>query len=228
MGLPPRQPRPSLAAGLPRNSVSDDPPSAGEPIQRMVDAARSIPLPHISEPGLWAYAPLIGPAWETAYDLQEGDFAGAALNGAFLVAGLTPAGPAGSMLNLLRRVNKMRRGPLLARAGTQTARIRKIEQVGKGFEVHHTIPMKGADRSAEGLWRNHPANLKILDQATHRRLTGKWTDKVTGEVLQPFGPMGRIWHGTNALQKSGAAATVGIGADTGENLLRRPNGGRRR
>lgn len=225
MSLPPRQPRPMTAGGLPSsNAVPHEQLTPEDRMQRMFDLLGKVPS--IPEPGAWAYVPVVGPAWETARDLQQGDYAGAAFNGAMLAAEFSPLAAARRAMKLVDAVNGMRRGAFLARAGTQTARIRKIEDVGKGFEVHHTIPMEGwgpipkASREAEGLWRNHPANLKVMDKTKHRRLTGKWTDPGTGEVLERFDPVRRVWHGTNALQKSGAAATAATGADAVQNLLR--------
>jgi len=108
--------------------------------------------------------PFIGPAWETAYDLQEGDYADAAFNAAMLAAEFTPAAPLRRVAKIVKDINRSRRAPLLARDATQRARIRKIvnaekTHIGKAYEVHHTIPFKGlrpipkADRKAEGLWR---------------------------------------------------------------------------
>ena len=41
-----------------------------------------------------AMIPVVGPAWEAAADLQEGNYGGAALNAGFAAAGFLPAGPA--------------------------------------------------------------------------------------------------------------------------------------
>lgn len=217
MSLPPRQPRPVLAGGSPRlHDIPHEQRTPDERMQVMLDAVRHARIP---KPGGWSNLPWVGPAWEAAYDLQEGDYAGAAFNAAMVAAELSPVGPARRAVKLVNAVNDMRRGAFLARAGTQAARIRKIEKVGKGFELHHTEPLAGLSRKAEGLAQNHPANFKIMKKADHRRLTGNWTDPQTGQLLPRFGPAQQVWHGTNALQKSDMAARTAVGADAVQNLL---------
>ncbi len=66
--------------------------------------------------------------------------------------------------------------------------------------------------------------LKILDKATHRRLTGRYFDPDTQKVLEPFNAAQRAWHGTNALQKTTALAAGGMAVDEGQNLRRRSEG----
>lgn len=189
-------------------------------VQAALDYSRSFKLPPISDPGAWADAPIIGPGWEAAYDLQRGNLSGAALNLAMTAVEISPFSPALRVLKVVRALNKMRRGPLLAKEATQRARIRKIEDLAartrktrKQYEVHHTEPMKGADSSAIGLSQNHPGNLKVMEKATHRRLTGSWNG-------QPqFGRIRQVRHGTNALQKARAASTTAVGADSLQNAL---------
>lgn len=221
MSMPPRQPRSVMAGGLPirRGDAADNDSSLEKIAQRALDVSRAA-VP---------YLPVVGPAYEMGEDIKNGNYRGALLNGAMLAADLSPLGPARRVVKLLDAVNDMKRGALLARAGTQTRRIRKIEKVGPGFEVHHTIPMAGwgklvpkAERHVEGLYRNHPANLKVMDKATHRRLTGNWTDPATGQVLKRFNAAQRAWHGTNDLQKTTALAAGATVADWGENLSRSP------
>lgn len=228
MSLPPWQPRPMAVGGARRlHAIPHAQRTPDERLQIMFDAMGGVRIP---EPGGWGYVPFIGPAWETAYDLQEGDYADAAFNAAMLAAEFTPAAPLRRVAKIVRDINRSRRAPLLARDATQRARIRKIvnaekTHIGKAYEVHHTIPFKGlgpipkADRKAEGLWRNHPANLKILPKEVHARLHS---------TTNPYGPLLQTWHGTNALQKSGAAATAASGVDAVQNLLREDDQRRRR
>jgi len=219
MTMRPRQPRPALAGDSPisHGAAVADGLNLDKIAQRALDISRAT-VP---------YLPVVGPAWEMAEDLQNGNYRGALFNGAMLAADLTPLGPARRAMKVANAINDMRRGAFLARAGTQTARIRKIENLGPGFEVHHTISMNGlgkiipkASRKAEGLFRNHPANLKTMPKAAHRRLTGKWKDEATGRALERFNPVQRAWHGTNALQKTTALAAGATAADWGENLSR--------
>jgi hypothetical protein len=225
MSPPPGQRR--LAAGLPnpRAALPDEEPT----LQELIQTARQARLPN---PGGWADLPFVGPAWETAYDLQEGDYAGAALNLGLLAAEFTPAAPLRRVAKIARAITRHpRAAPLLARDATQRARIRRfINNEGthaeRDYEIHHTIPFKklgpipAPDRSEVGLWRNHPANLKVMDKVTHHRLTGDYFDRDAGQVLRKFNAAQRAWHGTNALQKTSALAGGATAADWGENRLR--------
>ncbi len=210
MTMPSRRPWPVAGRDGPNRyaSVTTD---YGPEVDRYVDQARDFTR------AMLPYVPVVGPAYDAYEDIREGDYAGAAFNGAMAVAEATPVLPYIRALRLLRRVNAMRRGDLLARAGTAVARVRKVDAVPKGYEIHHTLPMAGwgpipgASRKAEGLWRNNPIMLKPLPKDIHRRLTGKWGD-------QPqFGPAMRAWHGTNAVQKSTAAFIGSNAADSWEN-----------
>lgn len=225
MSMPPRQPRPMPAGGAPHPGVPDpDEPvlSLEDLAQQALDASRKI-VP---------YLPVVGPAYETYEDLREGNYAGAAFNGAMLAADLSPIAPLAKAAEVVRAINATRRGPLLARAFTQAKRMRKIESAAReakgiegAYEIHHTIPMKRwgpiakADRNEEGLLRNHPALLKVLDKETHHRLTRSFT-REDGTVLPRFDPLRRVWHGTNALEKAAAASAAGTFADWSENLSR--------
>lgn len=181
------------------------------------------------------YIPVAGPASQMVDDLRGGNYKGAAINGVLLAADLSPFGPARRVIKVIDGINAMRRGPFLASARTQADRIRTLGVVGKNQEIHHTIPIGGGrffskvDRKTAGLFRNHPANLKIMDKATHHRLTRKYTDPATGQVFDKFNAAQRAWHGTNALQKTTGAAAAATVADWGENLTRRSqtNGAKR-
>ena len=213
-----------LVTGLPnpRAALPDDELTLQELIQR----ARQARLPN---PEGWADLPFVGPAWEAAYDLQEGDYTGAALNAGLLAAEFTPAAPLRRVAKIARAITRHpRAAPLLAKDATQRARIRRFvdnegTHTGRDYEIHHTIPFEKlgpfpeASRRVEGLWRNHPGNLKIMDKATHRRMTGEYRDPHTNTVLDQFNAAQRAWHGTNALQKTTALAAGATFADLGEN-----------
>lgn len=220
MSMPPRHPRPTLAGGspIPRGAAVIDGLTAEEIGQRALDFSRAV-VP---------YLPLVGPAYELGEDLRQGNYKGALMNGAMLAADLTPLGPARRVIKVVDAINDMKRGaPLLAREATQRARIRKIEKARPDQEVHHTIPMAGwgklikkGDPRAEGLARNHPGNLKVMNKVDHRRLTGDWKDPETGTTLKRFNAAQRAWHGTNALQKTTALAAGATAADWAENSSR--------
>lgn len=67
-----------------------------------------------------------------------------------------------------------------------------------GEEIHHSVALKGISRTAEN-WRNHPAFLKALPQADHRRLTGKWGD------LPKFDRATALWVGSPTWMKTVSA-----------------------
>jgi hypothetical protein len=213
-----------LAGGSPnlRGSAVNDGLTAEEIGQRALDFSRAA-VP---------YLPVVGPAYELGEDLRQGNYKGALMNGVMLAADLTPFGPARRVIKVVDAINDMKRGaPLLARDATQRARIRTIEKAGPDQEVHHTIPMGGwgklikkADRKAEGLARNHPANLKVMNKVDHHRLTRDWKDPKTKTVLKRFNAAQRAWHGTNALQKTTALAAGATAADWAENASRTSGG----
>lgn len=226
MGLPPRQPAQTVAAGRGQKRRGATPTFEGLNFEEI--AQQALDVSRAAAP----YVPVVGPALDMRQDLRDGDYAGALFNGVMLAADLTPFGHARKVMRVVDAINKSRRGPLLAGAKTQAARIRNIENLkGKDVEIHHTIPMKGirglipgASRYAEGLARNHPANLKIMRKADHRRMTGKWTDPITGQVLPEFNAAQKAWHGTNALQKTTALAAGATAVDAVENSSRSSGG----
>ena len=51
-------------------------------------------VPRIRQPGpVASLIPVVGPAWQAAADLQEGNLVGAGVNTALAIADVTPAGP---------------------------------------------------------------------------------------------------------------------------------------
>ena len=167
-----------------------------------------IPRPNLAE----SFIPVVGPAWEAAGDLQDGNYGGAAFNAA-MAAG--DALPLGAIFNGAKAAEKgieiLKKGSVSANAAAK--QIRKAGLAGKGEEIHHTIPLNGTSRTAQD-WRNHYAFLKTLPQETHRRLTGSWNGK------PQFDPVRRIWHGTNDWQKSVPAAIGSYAADAWEHVIR--------
>ena len=228
MSMPPRQQRLASAVDAlnPDPTVPTGPSFEDRALQALAhsrDSVKNWKLGRIPQPGNWAYVPVLGPAWEGAADLQDGNYAGALFNGAMLAADLSPVAPYLKAVKLLNRIHQMKRTVLLARAGTQTRRVRAIENAARKaannmeeYEVHHTIPMGGlgpipaASREAEGLWRNHPFNLKILPTEIHDAVHNGFGNPYTDPFL-------KMWHGTNALQKGAAAFTAATAADAVEN-----------
>ena len=165
-----------------------------------------IPRPNLAE----SFIPIVGPAWEAAGDLQDGDYGGAAFNAAMAVGDALPLGAA------LKGVKAAEKGIGILKGGSVSAnaaakQIRKAGLAGKGEEIHHTVALNGKSRTAQD-WRNHYAFLKTLPQETHRRLTGSWQGKPR------FDPIRRVWYGTTDWQKTVPTAIGSYAADTWENL----------
>lgn len=151
--------------------------------------------PKIARPNLaQTFIPVIGPAWEAAADLQDGDYAGAALNAG---SALIDATGGGAML--LKGGRVLSKGVKLFNEGSKTAEssrkiLRRRGLAKPGQEIHHTRPLNGLGRSVPDD-RNHFMFLKVMPTEQHRRLRGRWGDK------PKYSPVGQVWHGTNAWQK---------------------------
>jgi hypothetical protein len=165
-----------------------------------------IPRPNLAE----SFIPIVGPAWEAAGDLQDGNYGGAAFNAAMAVGDALPLGAVFKGAKAAEKgIGILKKGSVSA--GAAAKQIRKAGLAGTGEEIHHSIPLNGASRSAQD-WRNHYAFLKTLPQETHRRLTGSWNGK------PQFDPIRRLWYGTTDWQKSVPAAIGSYAADAWENL----------
>lgn len=167
--------------------------------------------PKIQRPNVVeSFIPVVGPAWEAAADLQDGNYGSAAFNAAMAIG---DALPAGAIIKGGRAFSKgigiLKEGSVSA--GAAAKKIRKAGLAGKGEEIHHSVPLNGKSRSAQD-WRNHYAFLKTLPQETHGRLTGSWKGK------PQFDPIRRIWHGTTDWQKSVPTALGTYAADAWENV----------
>ncbi|WP_411286425.1 hypothetical protein [Phenylobacterium sp.] len=167
--------------------------------------------PKVQRPNLaQSFIPVVGPAWEAAADLQDGNYGGAAFNVAMAVG---DALPAVAVVKGVRAASKgigvLKEGSVSA--GAAAKKIRRAGLAGKGEEIHHSIPLNGMSRSAQD-WRNHYAFLKTLPQETHRRLTGSWKGKPR------FDPLRRVWYGTTDWQKSVPAAIGAYAVDAWESV----------
>ncbi len=149
-----------------------------------------------------SFFPVVGPLLDAFIDAREGRssrtmddvaFAGADLAGADVASDLSKAARMGVLDNIGRRT---------AEAARKQLRRRGVAGVGQ--EIHHSVPLNGLGRSVEN-WRNHPAFLKVLPQANHRRLTGSWAG-------QPkYDPLRALWVGTPTWMKTVPAWILGRG-----------------
>lgn len=193
-----------------------EPASPRSPVDMAVKAFRDfqdgpdIPRPNLAQ----SFIPVVGPAWEAAGDLQDGDYAGAAFNGAMAVADALPVGAVVKGANAARKgIGILNKGSVSADAARK--QIRGAGLAGKGEEIHHTIALKGKSRTAQDP-RNHYALLKVLPKEQHRRLTGSWNGKPR------YDPIRRIWYGTTDWQKSVPTALAGWAVDAWENFTQPP------
>lgn len=171
--------------------------------------------PKIQRPNLvQSFIPVVGPAWEAVADLQDGNYGGAAFNGAMAVADALPIGVAVKGVKAASKgVKILKKGSVTA--GAAASRLRAWGIAKKGEEIHHTVPLNGTSRSAQD-WRNHYAFLKVLPKEQHRRLTGSWNGKPM------YDPIRKIWYGTTDWMKAGPASIIGYAADSIENAVDPP------
>lgn len=159
-----------------------------------------------------SFIPVVGPAWEAAADLQDGNYAGAAFNGVMAVADALPVGVAAKGFKAATKgVTILKKGSLTGNAAR--SRLRDWGVAKKGEEIHHTVPLNGIGRGEQN-WRNHYALLKVLPQETHQRLTRSWNGKPR------FDPIRRVWYGTTDWQKAAPAGLAAYAGDTWENVAR--------
>lgn len=169
--------------------------------------------PKIPRPGLGlSFVPILGPAWEAAADLQDGNYGSAAFNAAMAVGDALPIGFVLRAAKAARMgVSMIKKGALTANASAKHLRAHGLAK--EGEEIHHAFRLNGIKRNVEN-WRNHPFALKVLPKETHRRLTGSYNGKPR------YGLVGRLWHGTTDWMKTVPTAIASYGADSVENLQR--------
>lgn len=185
------------------------------PLQDLIEADPDIldSLPRIRQPGpVESLIPVVGPAWQVATDLQEGNLLGAGVNTALAVADATPAGA------LVKGAKAAKLGIGVVKKGSVTAgaaakMIKKAGLTGPGREIHHSIPLDGVGRSVQD-WRNHNLFLKVLPKEVHRRLHGSWAGKPR------YDPIRRIWYGATDWQKAFPTSAASMTADSIENSSR--------
>jgi hypothetical protein len=196
--------------------VEREPEDGGlqSPIDMAKDALHDFQSgPKIQRPNLaQSFVPVVGPAWEAAADLQEGNYGGAAFNTAMAVADVLPVGVAAKGIKAATKgVTVLKKGSLTANAAA--SRLRDWGIANKGEEIHHTVALNGIKRNEQN-WRNHYALLKVLPQETHQRLTRSWNGKPR------FDPIRRVWYGTTDWQKAVPTGVAGYVADAWENVTR--------
>lgn len=161
---------------------------------------------------LQSFIPVVGPAWEAAADFQDGNYGGAAFNGAMAVVDVLPFGVAAKGIRAATKgVAAFKKGSVTANASAKSLRSKGVAV--KGEEIHHTIPLNGTSRTAQDP-RNHYMFLKVMPKEEHRRLTGKWDGKPR------YDPVRRVWYGTNDWQKVLPTALAANIVDLGQNLTK--------
>ena len=155
---------------------------AGSPSRsEAADAMAATPM----DPAGVKYFPVIGPVVESAEHFGTGhpwrglgDGVSALVDAGLLVTGVGEAVAKGVAKN---------GGKQMVRALAR--QLRRQGVAGRGQEIHHAFELNGIGRSVEN-WRNHPAFLKVLSKADHRRIHGSWGG------LPRFDPVTRTWVGT--------------------------------
>ena len=170
--------------------------------------------PKIARPSVaQSFIPIVGPAWEAAGDLQDGDYAGAAFNGAMAIADALPVGIAAKGFRAMSKgVGVLKKGSTTANASQKLYRNRL--KLTTEEEVHHSIPLDGIKRNVPH-WKNHNAFLKRLPKEQHRRLTGSWGKGVDRKPM--YDPIRKAWYGTTDWQKAALAGPVVYGGDAAQN-----------
>jgi hypothetical protein len=203
------QPRDVLALGSKTPTVSAN--SAGgspSPIQAVSEAFHefqkgpAIPRPNLAE----SFIPVIGPGWEAVADLQQGNYGGAALNGALAASDLFLAG---SIAKGIAKGGIYVAGKASRSATPYAWHLMRKELRDNGFikagdEGHHwLIPQNQWGKDIPDWIKNQAWNIKSLDRVTHARLRNRIGD------LPKFGPFDQLHYGTPTWAKIGAGSATG-------------------
>jgi hypothetical protein len=200
-------------ASLAADRQTERPPGAAPP-------AGPAPAPgYVGHPG---FAESLIPVWgsgrEAVADLQDGDYAGAALNGALAASDLFLAD---SIANAVRKGGlyalKGAIGETAAKANWKKAVRPKLGDLGildKYQHGHHwLIPQKGWGAKFPEVIKNHPLNIKGMpSREVHGRIHGRYKGQPRFNLLE------RLWHGTPAWSKVGTGSAIGhsvAGAEAG-------------
>lgn len=89
---------------------------------------------------------MIGPAWEAAADLQDGDYAGAAFNGAMAVADALPVGVAAKGIRAASKgVGVLKKGSVTANAAAKQLKARGVVKPGYATLIRLSSPSLSAN-----------------------------------------------------------------------------------
>ena len=190
--------------------------ASGAPVERAAQWFKDfqdgpdIPRPSMAQ----TFIPVVGPAWEAAGNIQDGEYGKAAFNGAMMVADALPFGVAlKGARSLSKGIGILKTNSVTADASRKAIRTAGLSKPGQ--EVHHTIPLKGLGRNTQDP-RNHFALLKVMPKDQHRRLTGSWAGK------PKYGPVGQVWYGTTDWMKAVPTGVGGYLLDAGQNVTQPP------
>lgn len=178
--------------------------AAREAAEAQERSSRSVGHPGFAE----SLIPVWGSGREAVADFQEGDYAGAALNGALAASDLFVAGSVAKGLA---------KGGMYALKASQSAAknpyawkpVRKWMGdeglLASGQHGHHwLIPQNRWGKNVPDWIKNHPLNIKGMpDATTHGRMEHRVGD------LPRFNPAQRYWYGTPAWAKVATGAAVG-------------------
>jgi len=210
-------------AQMPKGGPRSVPDPAGERYDEMIRQERlkreraeaAVARPSVNSVGHPGFAESLIPVWgsgrEAVADFQEGDYAGAALNGALAASDLFLAG------SIAKGIAKG--GVYVARGAAKKApygwkrEVRpwmgKQGYLEKGQHGHHwAIPQNGWGKSVPDWVKNQPWNIKAMPEGPvgaemHGRLTGSYKGK------PQFNAVERYVHGTPTWSKVGTGAAVG-------------------
>lgn len=184
----------------------------GGPLNDLLKAwndPRPFARPNVAE----SFIPVVGSGWETLADLHDGDYAGAAFNGAMTLAEVIPAGVVATRGARAAKmgVTALKKGSKTSNASAKMLRARGF--AGKGEEIHHSIRLDGTPRNVPD-WRNNPMFLKVLPKATHRRIHTRW------QGAPRFDPVRQVWYGTTDWMKAVPTVVGAYLSDAVENVTR--------
>ena len=211
---------------MPRGGPRSVPDSEGAQYDEMIRLERARreraeagqPVNSVGHPG---FAESLIPVWgsgrESVADFQEGDYAGAALNGALAASDLFLAG---SIAKGVAKGGVYVVGRAATKASTSTKgpyawkeKVRpwmgKQGYLNKGQHGHHwAIPQNGWGKNVPEWIKNQPWNIKPMPEGPagaemHGRLTGSYKGK------PKFNAVERYVHGTPTWSKVGTGAAVG-------------------
>jgi hypothetical protein len=157
-----------------------------------------------------SFIPIYAPIRDGIAYYQDGDYGSAAVSGAEAL--LDTAGMAtglGAAVLARKAAQKGVRMALLKPTFNQSRRDLAVKAglVPKNYEVHHIIARDGMKYSVPA-FRNHPAFLKPLPEATHQRLTRSWQGQPKLGLPQ------RLWHGSNLWMKAATVEGAAVGSRT--------------